>query len=494
MYAVFKVLNMVYKEKMKRTKIVCTLGPAVDDAATLARVCTAGMDVARFNFSHGDYLDQQKRIDLFKSVRDELKLPIAMMLDTKGPEIRIGTFKNGEAYIKDGAHFTLMHDNCDGDEEKVYVNYETLYAEVIPGATILINDGIIELKVEEIKDKNIVCLVTHGGKLTNRKSVNIPGLSLNFPLMTEKDKADITFGVENNFDIIAASFVRKADDILAIKNLLKDLNAPQISIIAKIENQEGVDNFDEILDVADGIMVARGDLGVEIPMEKVPSIQKMFIRKCNEKGKIVIVATQMLESMTTSPRPTRAEVNDVANAVYDGATAVMLSGEVAAGNFPVECVKMMHQITKTVENEIDYWGNFCKFDDKTLIGNKNNLIVGHSLCELAMQSNAKAIFSLSSGGHTPQAIASFKPKCPIFAITPNISTARRLNAVWNVTPILVEEKETEVEMIKEGLEYAKENNYIFDDDIVVIGESDTYTRSNLLGAKHTKKVGGIYQL
>ena len=202
----------------------------------------------------------------------------------------------------------------------------------------------------------------------------------------------------------------------------------------------------------------------------------------------------MLESMTTSPRPTRAEVNDVANAVYDGATAVMLSGEVAAGNFPVECVKMMHQITKTVENEIDYWGNFCKFDDKTLIGNKNNLIVGHSLCELAMQSNAKAIFSLSSGGHTPQAIASFKPKCPIFAITPNLSTARRLNAVWNVTPILVEEKETEVEMIKEGLEYAKENNYIFDDDIVVIGESDTYTRSNLLGAKHTKKVGGIYQL
>ena len=312
--------------------------------------------------------------------------------------------------------------------------------------------------------------------------------------MTEKDKADITFGVENNFDIIAASFVRKADDILAIKNLLKDLNAPQISIIAKIENQEGVDNFDEILDVADGIMVARGDLGVEIPMEKVPSIQKMFIRKCNEKGKIVIVATQMLESMTTSPRPTRAEVNDVANAVYDGATAVMLSGEVAAGNFPVECVKMMHQITKTVENEIDYWSNFCKFDDKTLIGNKNNLIVGHSLCELAMQSNAKAIFSLSSGGHTPQAIASFKPKCPIFAITPNISTARRLNAVWNVTPIVVEEKETEVEMIKEGLEYAKENNYIFDDDIVVIGESDTYTRSNLLGAKHTKKVGGIYQL
>lgn len=477
---------------MKRTKIVCTLGPAVDDAATLARVCTAGMDVARFNFSHGDYTDQQKRIDLFKSVRDELKLPIAMMLDTKGPEIRIGTFKNGEIYLNDGAHFTLAHDNCDGDEEKVYVNYETLYAEVIPGATILINDGLIELKVEEIIDKDIKCLVTHGGKLTNRKSVNIPGLSLNFPLITEKDKADIAFGVENDFDMIAASFVRKAEDIRAIKNLLKELNAPQISVIAKIENQEGVDNFDEILDAADGIMVARGDLGVEIPMEKVPSIQKRFINKCNQKGKIVIVATQMLESMTTSPRPTRAEVNDVANAVYDGTSSIMLSGEVAAGNFPVECVKTMYQISKTVENEIDYWSNFCKFDDKTLIGNKNNLIVGHSLCELAMQSNAKAIFSLSSGGHTPIAISSFKPACPIFAITPNISTARRLNVVWNVTPILVEEKESEEEMIKEGLEYAKENNYIFDGDTIIIGESDTYSKSNLLGAKKVKKVGGIY--
>ena len=477
---------------MKRTKIVCTLGPAVDDVKILSRVCMAGMDVARFNFSHGDYADQQKRIDLFKSVRDELGLPIAMMLDTKGPEIRIGTFKDGEIFLNDDDEFILAHDICEGDETKVYVNYETLYMEIEIGSKILINDGLIELEVLEILDKDIKCKVVHGGKLTNRKSVNIPGLSLNFPLITEKDKADITFGVEQGFDMIAASFIRKAEDVLAIKNLLKELNAPNVGVIAKIENQEGVNNFDSILDVVDGIMVARGDLGVEVPMEKVPSIQKMFIDKCNKKGKIVIVATQMLESMTNSPRPTRAEVNDVANAVYDGATCVMLSGEVAAGKFPVECVKMMHQITKTVENEIDYWERFCKIDDTSLIENKKNLIVGHVLCELAMQTKAKAIFSLSAGGHTPLAISSFKPACPIYAITPNESTARKLSAVWNVTPILVAEAETEAQMIREALQIAKENNYIFEGDTVIIGESDTYSKTNLLGVSKSKKVGGIY--
>lgn len=477
---------------MKRTKIVCTLGPAVDDIKTLSRICLAGMDVARFNFSHGDYLDQQKRIDIFKSVREELNLPIAMMLDTKGPEIRIGTFADNEIFLKNDAEFTLAHDMCDGTEEKVYVNYETLYAEVQIGSTILINDGLIELEVLEIIDKDIKCKVIHGGKLTNRKSVNVPGLSLNFPLITDKDKADIEFGVEQGFDLIAASFVRKAEDVLAIKSLLKDLCAEHIGVIAKIENQEGVNNFEQILDAADGIMVARGDLGVEVAMEKVPSIQKLFIKRCNEKGKIVIVATQMLESMTSSPRPTRAEVNDVANAVYDGATAVMLSGEVAAGAFPVECVKTMAQITKTVEEEIDYWERFSKLDERYLVENKLNLVIGHALCELAMQTEAKAIFSLSSGGHTPRAIASFKPACPIFAITPNEATARRLNAVWNVIPILVDIADTETEMIKKGLQIAKENNYIFEGDTIIIGESDTYSNTNLLGVSNSKKVGGIY--
>lgn len=369
----------IRRKEMKRTKIVCTLGPAVDDVKILSKVCLAGMDVARFNFSHGDYSDQQKRIELFKSVREELNLPIAMMLDTKGPEIRIGTFRDSEVYLQDNEFFILTHDICEGDETRVYVTYETLYEEVQVGSTILINDGLIELRVESIQDKDIICRIIHGGKLTNRKSVNVPGLSLNFPLMTEKDKDDITFGVEQGFDMIAASFVRKPEDILAIKNLLSELNAPHIAVIAKIENQEGVDHFDDILEVADGIMVARGDLGVEVPMEKVPVIQKSFIKKCNEKGKIVIVATQMLESMTNSPRPTRAEVNDVANAVYDGASCVMLSGEVAAGKYPVECVKTMAKIASTVENEIHYWKRFENRDYTKLSESKPNMIVGHVL-------------------------------------------------------------------------------------------------------------------
>lgn len=477
---------------MKKTKIVCTLGPAVDDCKTLSRLCVSGMDVARFNFSHGDYSEQQKRIDMFKAVREELGLPIPMMLDTKGPEIRIGTFTDGVAILNDGSLFTLMHDVCEGNSSMVYVNYEHLYEEVLPGSIILINDGTIQLEVIEIQDKNIKCRILHGGKLTNRKSVNVPGLKLNLPLLTEKDKNDILYGVKNGFDIIAASFVRKPEDILAIREVLKENDAENIKIISKIENQEGVDNFDEILNVSDGIMVARGDLGVEIAMEKVPILQKIFIDKCNKQGKIVIVATQMLESMTNNPRPTRAEVNDVANAVYDGATAIMLSGEVAAGNFPIESVKTMAQIAKTVENEIDYWDKFSGTSQESLIGKRSNLIIGHTLCEVAMQSNADAIFSLSAGGHTPMAISSFKPQCPIYAITPNVSTARQLNVSWGITPILVKESPNQIDMINEGLKIAKENNYIFEGQTIVIGESDTYTTANNLNVSISKNIGGIY--
>ena len=477
---------------MKKTKIVCTLGPAVDDCKTLSRLCVSGMDVARFNFSHGDYSEQQKRIDMFKAVREELGLPIPMMLDTKGPEIRIGTFSDGVAILNDGSLFTLMHDVCEGNSSMVYVNYEHLYEEVLPGSIILINDGTIQLEVIEIQDKNIKCRILHGGKLTNRKSVNVPGLKLNLPLLTEKDKNDIIYGVKNGFDIIAASFVRKPEDILAIREVLKENNAENIKIISKIENQEGVDNFDEILNVSDGIMVARGDLGVEIAMEKVPTLQKIFINKCNKQGKIVIVATQMLESMTNNPRPTRAEVNDVANAVYDGATAIMLSGEVAAGNFPIESVKTMAQIAKTVENEIDYWDKFSSTSQESLTGKRSNLIIGHTLCEVAMQSNADAIFSLSAGGHTPMAISSFKPQCPIYAITPNVSTARQLNVSWGITPILVKESPNQIDMINEGLKIAKENNYIFEGQTIVIGESDTYTTASNLNVSISKNIGGIY--
>ena len=478
---------------MRKTKIVCTLGPAVDEYKTLAKLFSAGMNVARFNFSHGDYSQQANRIEVFKEVRNELNLPIPMMLDTKGPEIRIGTFENDNGVIlSDGATFTLTEEPCVGSFSRVFVNYPTLYEEVNIGTRILINDGIIELSVKQIVDKDIICEVIHGGKLTNRKSVNIPGLSLNLPVLTEKDKNDIIFGIENDFDIIAASFVRREDDILAIREVLKEHNASHIKIIAKIENQEGVDNFDRILEVADGIMVARGDLGVEIPMDRVPLLQKEFVNKCKRIGKDVIIATQMLESMCSNPRPTRAEVNDVANAIFDGASAIMLSGEVAAGEFPIESVKTMAQIAETVEDGIDYWDKFAKKSTDYLRNNRYNLLVGHALCEVAMEANAKAIFALSSGGHTLNAISSFRPGCPIYLITPNENTAKQLSLTWGVYPIVVKESESSSEMIREGIEIAKGCNYILEGDIIIIGESDTYTKTNLLGVSSSKNIGGIY--
>ncbi|MBQ9267670.1 MAG: pyruvate kinase [Clostridia bacterium] len=477
---------------MRKTKIVCTLGPTTDDYKTLAKLCSSGMNVARFNFSHGDYEQQGKRIELFKAVREELNLYIPMMLDTKGPEIRIGTFKDKKINLVNGKKFILSHSECEGTEEKVFVNYPFLANDVQVGTTILINDGLIELEVLETPDKDVKCKVIHGGPLTDRKSVNIPGLKLNLPLLTKKDEEDIIFGIQNGFDIIAASFVRKAEDILAIKEILNTHNASHIKIIAKIENHEGVENFDQILDVADGIMVARGDLGVEIPIEQVPLLQKEFVQKCNRKGKMVIIATQMLESMIANPRPTRAEVSDIANAIFEGTSAIMLSGETASGNFPIECVKTMHTIAESVENNANYWERFSHRDYSYLIDSRPNLIVGHALCEVAMQVKASAIFSLSSHGNTPLALASFQPECPIYAITHDIHTASQLNLTWGVTPILVNYSASPEEMIAQGVEKAKEYGYVHVGDTVVIGGSDTHDKANMLGFQSNKTLGGIY--
>ena len=474
---------------MRKTKIVCTLGPAVDEYKTLAKLCMSGMNVARFNFSHGDYEQQSKRIEVFKAVRNELNLHIPMMLDTKGPEIRIGTFENKMVALLDGAEFTLVHNECEGDSDKVYVNYPFLSSDVQIGTRILINDGLIELEVIEIIDKDVKCRVIHGGNLTNRKSVNIPGLVLNLPLLTKKDEEDIIFGIENGFDIIAASFVRKPEDILAIREILEKYHANHIKIIAKIENHEGVENFDKILEVVDGIMVARGDLGVEIPIEHVPLLQKEFVEKCNRHGKIVIIATQMLESMINNPRPTRAEVSDIANAILDGTSAIMLSGETAMGNFPIQCVKTMSNIAESIENNTHYWERFLKLNTEYLISNKPNLIVGHSLCEVAMQVHAKAIFSLSSHGNTPRAISSFKPDCPRYAITSDLRTASQLNLVWGVTAILVDYSSNSEDMIRQGIEKAKEYGFVNSGDTVIIGGSDTHDR---FGFRSNKTLGGIY--
>ncbi len=310
---------------MRKTKIICTLGPATDDPEVLKKLMKAGMNVGRINFSHGNYRDQEERINVFKWIRGELGLPIPLLLDTQGPEIRIGKFKNDKIFLEDGNEFTLLNEDTLGDKTKVSITYKELYKDVETGRTILVNDGTIELKVKNIIDKDILCEVIHGGVLTNRKSINVPDLELHLPSITEKDIEDIKYGISVGFDYIAASFVRKPEDVLAIKDVLKQNNGEHIKVIAKIENREGINNFDKILEIADGIMVARGDLGVEIPMEEVPIYQKQFIKKTYKQGKPVITATQMLESMITNTRPTRAEVSDIANAIYDGTSAIMLS-------------------------------------------------------------------------------------------------------------------------------------------------------------------------
>ena len=334
---------------MRKTKIVCTIGPASETTETLKELIKAGMNVARINFSHGGFEEQAEKVNNVKAAREELGVPVALMLDTKGPEIRIGKLQDGKVMLEEGSKISLVTEEILGDSTKVTVSYKDLYKEVSIGTIILIDDGSIETKVSKIEGTSIICDVTHGGMLGSRKSINVPGLSLNLPSLTEKDIKDIKDGIKAGFDFIAASFVRKAQDVYDIRNLLKENGGENIRIISKIENREGIDNFDEILEASDGIMVARGDLSVEIPMEEVPIRQKEFIRKCNRAGKPVITATQMLESMTHSPRPTRAEVNDVANAVYDMANYVMLSGETATGEYPIECVETMSRICEAVE-------------------------------------------------------------------------------------------------------------------------------------------------
>ena len=456
---------------MRKTKIICTIGPAVDDDNMMAKLILNGMNIARINFSHGNYEEQKDRIERIKRVRNMLKKPVSLLLDTKGPEIRIGKFANDMIRLNNGDIFTLVCDDIIGDETKVSITYKELYQDIQVGTTILINDGTIEVKVLRIEDKNIVCEVINGGKLTNRKSINIPDMKINLPSITEKDIEDITFGIMAGFDYIAASFVRKPEDILAIKNVLNENNGQHIKVIAKIENREGIENFDKILEVADGIMVARGDLGVEIPMEEVPIRQKEFVSKCIKYGKPVIIATQMLESMIVNPRPTRAEVSDVANAIFDIASCIMLSGESATGKYPAECVETMVRICERVEDSIDYWD---KINTEKNVNSENyeyNLC--YSTCCAARDVNAKAIFGYTNSGKTASMLSSFLPKCPIYMITDNEITYRQMSLIWNVNPILVEKNENIDSMIQNGIEVAKQNGYIVKDDVIVISGGAT---------------------
>ena len=451
---------------MRRTKIICTLGPAVDSEDMIRTLIRTGMDAARFNFSHGSHPEHLARLNMLKAVRDAMGRPVATILDTKGPEIRIRSFETKTITLEPGDPFTLTTEDVTGNQGWVSVTYPQLHEELQPGQEILIDDGLVAIRVERIEGTNIVCTVENGGTLSANKSINIPGVHIQLPALTEKDIDDIRFGVENDFDFIAASFVRRAADVEAVRAVLHDCGGDDVKIIAKIENQEGVDNLDEILEAADGIMVARGDLGVEIPAARVPILQKQMIRKGLQQGKPVITATQMLDSMMRNPRPTRAEVSDVANAVYDGTGSVMLSGETAGGKYPVEALTAMVGIVTETESAIDYWKQFQK--QRVLPASNINDAITHTCCLTAKDLNAKAILTATSSGRSARMICRFRPACPIAALTMHEKVRRQLNISWGVTPYLTGEVTSTDRIFSLSAEVALKERLVENGDTVVI--------------------------
>lgn len=421
---------------MRKTKIICTIGPASDNEKTLRAMCLSGMNVARLNFSHGTHEGHGATIKKIKAVREELELPIAIMLDTKGPEYRIKTFEDGKITLADGDRFVFTTEDCIGNQERVSVNYDKLTEDLNVNDIIMVNNGLVKFKVEKIEKNDVICTVISGGVVSDRKSMNFPNKVLKKDYLSEQDKSDLIFGIENDVDFVAASFVSSKSDVMDIRRFLDENGGKDINIIAKIENRSGVDNIEEICDVADGVMVARGDLGVEIPFVQVPTIQKHLISKCRLLGKRVITATEMLESMIYNARPTRAEISDVANAVYDGCSAIMLSGETAAGKYPVEAVKNMAEIAEFTEMNIDYIHRFSTTPYKI----KNNLdAISHSVCSMAIDVNAKCIVVNSISGMTARMVSRFRAPVDILGTTTNEKAWRQLNMSWGVTPVLSEE-------------------------------------------------------
>lgn len=452
---------------MRKTKIICTMGPNADNREVMKKLVENGMNIARFNFSHGTHEEQKERMDLLKSVRDEVGRPVAILLDTKGPEIRTGVLKDGKkVMLSEGDKFVLTTEQIVGDEHKVSITYDGLIEDVEIGKRILIDDGLIELEVKGIHDTEITCAILNGGELGERKGVNVPNVAVRLPALTEKDKEDIRFGVEQGVDFIAASFVRSVEGVLEIKSLLKECGKPYLPVIAKIENAEGIKNIDEIIHCADGIMVARGDLGVEIPAEQVPYLQKMLIQKCNDNFKPVITATQMLDSMIRNPRPTRAEVTDVANAVYDGTDAVMLSGETAQGKYPVEALQMMVQIVKNTEEHLDYDMLLQKAQEhrKKSISSA----IGYSSVATAANLNAKCILTPTMSGATARVVSKFKPKADIIGVTPNEEVLRKMQIFWGVCPAKSIECHTTEDICNEAIDLATAKQYVESGDIVVL--------------------------
>lgn len=450
---------------IRKTKIVCTMGPNLFEKHLIAPLMKAGMNVARFNFSHGTYETHQHYYDEVCRIRDELGLPVATMLDTKGPEIRVRSFKNGRATLQNGQLFTLTTDEVEGDEERVSITYKELPQDIAVGSSILIDDGLIGMQVERIDGADIVCRVLNGGVVSNNKGVNIPNAHLSMPFISEKDHQDILFAIKNGYDFIAASFTRCADDIMQIRHILQENNCHTINIIAKIENMEGVENIDEILRVVDGVMVARGDLGVEVPLEDVPSLQKKLIQRGIAAGKPVITATQMLDSMIKNPRPTRAEATDVANAIYDGTSAIMLSGESAVGAYPVEAVETMVRIALRAEADMDYIRRFSR--DTSASTDVTNAI-SHATVTSAHDLNASAIITVTKSGSTARILSRYRPACVIVGCTTEKHVWRQLALSWGTVPLMIAEESNTDDLFEHAVDAAVQNGLVHDGELVVL--------------------------
>jgi len=474
---------------MRKTKIVCTIGPASESLEMMKKLIEAGMNVARLNFSHGDFEEHGNRIKNIRQASKELGKTVAILLDTKGPEIRIGKLKEEPIELVENEYLTLTTEEILGDKDRIHVTYKNLPNDVKVGSTILIDDGLIGLTVVDIQGTEIRCRIVNGGQIKGRKGVNVPGVKISLPGITDKDAADIVFGIEQGIDFIAASFVRKASDVLEIRELLEKHNASHIQIISKIENQEGVDNLDEILEVSDGLMVARGDLGVEIPAEEVPLVQKRMIEKCNLVGKPVITATQMLDSMQRNPRPTRAEASDVANAIFDGTDAIMLSGETAAGKYPVESVRTMARIAERTEAALNYREIFHRLSNAQEISVTE--AISQAVAKSALDLNANAIITATESGYTARMVSKYRPKAPIIAVTPNEDVMRRMALNWGVLPVKGEHVPSTDIMFEMAVDSALKTKVVQPGDLVVITAGVPVGRSgttNLIKIHHIGEI------
>ena len=486
---------------MRKTKIIATIGPASEKPEVFEAMVKAGLNVARLNMSHGTYPEHKSKIDLIKDTNKKLGSSVALMLDTKGPEIRLGDFDAPEILLEEGNKFTLTTKEVIGNKDVSYVTYKNITKDVKEGTKILLNDGLVMLRVDNVTDSFVECTIENTGIVKSKKSVNIPGLKLSLDFMTDRDREDIKFGIENDIDYIAASFVRRKEDMVELREYVNSIGGERVKIIAKIENEEGVENISEILEVADGLMVARGDMGVEVAIEKLPVIQKSMIKQCIASGKIVVTATQMLESMVNNPRPTRAEVSDVANAIYDGTSCIMLSGETASGKYPVECIKVMGKIAEEVEANIDYWNRFKKRNVEKMGAYvkdipedpKNSDIfrkrINFSVCSSAMFTEAKAIVCISDFGKTPAVLSSLRPECPIYVITSNYKTYLQLAMQWGIETIYVENEHDFDKLLNTGLVKLISEEKINKGDVVILSggtnkesTSGSYLSSQTMGA------------